>query len=81
MGQCIARNSFGAKNYTNFAIKKMSFIVAFGHEAVIPIEIGVSTLRVSHFVAASNDERLREDLDLIKKVRDEAQVRAAARRQ
>ncbi|GKV48613.1 hypothetical protein SLEP1_g55410 [Rubroshorea leprosula] len=39
--------------------------LAFGTEAVIPVEIGVSSFRVTHFDEGRNGQLLRENLDLL----------------
>lgn len=69
------------KTTLNSAIKNMHFTLAFEHEAVIPTEIGVNTLKVFEYNADDNDERLKLDLEMIDYIRDEAQVRAAMKRQ
>ncbi|GKV15261.1 hypothetical protein SLEP1_g26057 [Rubroshorea leprosula] len=42
--------------------------LAFGTEAVIPIEIGVPSFRVTHFDEGRNGQLLRENLDLLDKL-------------
>ncbi|GKV02837.1 hypothetical protein SLEP1_g15225 [Rubroshorea leprosula] len=49
--------------------------LAFGTEAVIPIEIGVLSFRVTHFDEGRNGQLLRENLDLLTEVREEARLR------
>ncbi|GKV01151.1 hypothetical protein SLEP1_g13729 [Rubroshorea leprosula] len=49
--------------------------LAFGTEAVIPIEIGVPSFRVTHFNEGRNGQLLRENLDLLAEVREEARLR------
>lgn len=71
----------GIENHPNFATKKMSFTLALEHEAVIPTEIGVNTLRVSKYEAGNNDKRFRLNLDFINEIRYETPVRAMTRRQ
>ncbi|GKV50077.1 hypothetical protein SLEP1_g56793 [Rubroshorea leprosula] len=46
--------------------------LAFGTEAVIPIEIGVPSFRVTHFDEGRNGQLLRENLDLLDDLREEA---------
>ncbi|GKV12463.1 hypothetical protein SLEP1_g23603 [Rubroshorea leprosula] len=48
--------------------------LAFGTEAVIPIEIGVPSFRVTHFDEGRNGQLLRENLDLLDEVREEARL-------
>ncbi|GKV17080.1 hypothetical protein SLEP1_g27630 [Rubroshorea leprosula] len=49
--------------------------LAFGTEAVILVELGVLSLRVSHFDPTRNDLLLRKDLDLLDEVREHARLR------
>ncbi|GKV43074.1 hypothetical protein SLEP1_g50414 [Rubroshorea leprosula] len=46
--------------------------LAFSTEAVIPIEIGVPSFQVTHFDEGRNGQLLRENLDLLAEVREEA---------
>ncbi|GKV30498.1 hypothetical protein SLEP1_g39303 [Rubroshorea leprosula] len=49
--------------------------LAFGTEAVIPVEIGVPSFRVTHFDERRNGQLFRENLDLLEDVREEARLR------
>ncbi|CAK9165889.1 unnamed protein product [Ilex paraguariensis] len=53
------------------------FSLAFGTEAVIPVEIGVHSLRVQHHDPITNEEGLRSNLDLVEEAREMAIVRNA----
>ncbi|GKU88726.1 hypothetical protein SLEP1_g2955 [Rubroshorea leprosula] len=55
--------------------------LAFGIEVVIPIEIGVPSFRVTHFNEGRNGQLLRENLDLLTKVREEAWLRTLVYKQ
>ncbi|GKV13259.1 hypothetical protein SLEP1_g24299 [Rubroshorea leprosula] len=55
--------------------------LAFGTEAIIPVELGVPSLRVSHFDSTRNDLLLREDLDLLDEVREHARLWTIAYKQ
>ena len=55
------------------------FNLAFGIDAVIPVEIGINTLRVSHYDSQQNEVNIRANLDLLKEMREDAGVKAAAR--
>ena len=55
------------------------FNMAFGSDAVIPVEIGINSMRVLHFDAEQNNANLRANLDLLEKIREEANVKTAAR--
>ncbi|GKV11062.1 hypothetical protein SLEP1_g22348 [Rubroshorea leprosula] len=48
--------------------------LAFGTEAVIPIEIAVPSFRVTHFDEGRNGQLLREHLDLLDEAREEARL-------
>ncbi|GKV39513.1 hypothetical protein SLEP1_g47271 [Rubroshorea leprosula] len=55
--------------------------LAFGTEAVIPVEIGVPSLRISHFEPAHNERLLRENLDFLDEVREQSRLRTLAYKQ
>ena len=45
------------------------FRLAYGHEAVIPVEVGLTNYRVSHHDEGRNEERMRLQLDLLDEVK------------
>ena len=49
--------------------------MTFGSEAVVPVEIGLTTLRTSAYDEQQNEEQLRLNLDLIDEVRETAEAR------
>ena len=51
---------------------KTRFKMTFGTEAVVPVEIGVSSIRKAWYDEQSNDEGLKLALDCLPKVRDDA---------
>ncbi|GKV47270.1 hypothetical protein SLEP1_g54184 [Rubroshorea leprosula] len=55
--------------------------LAFGTEAVIPVEIGVPSFRVTHFDEGRNGQLLRENLDLLDDIREEARLRTLVYKQ
>ena len=57
------------------------FGLAFGSEAVIPIELEHRTFRTTYYDEASNSDRLRANLDLIEEFHDGANLRMATYRQ
>ncbi|KAK2998279.1 hypothetical protein RJ639_022952 [Escallonia herrerae] len=57
------------------------FNLAFGTEALIPVEIGLPSLRLLTYDPNMNDEALRCNLDLLDEQRDQAQLRLAAYQQ
>ena len=48
--------------------------MTYGAEAVIPLENGFPTLRISTFTSDGNDELLKKSLDLIEEWRENAMV-------
>ncbi|GKU93221.1 hypothetical protein SLEP1_g6829 [Rubroshorea leprosula] len=55
--------------------------LAYGTEAVILVEIGVPSFRVIHFDEGRNGQLLRENLDLLAEVREEARLRTLVYKQ
>ena len=53
------------------------FSMTYEAEAVIPLEIGFPTSRISSFNLKDNDEQLTKSLDLIKEKRENAMVQLA----
>ena len=51
--------------------------MTYGAEAVIPLETGFPTLRMSSFTLSNNDGLLEKNLDLIKERRENAMVQLA----
>ena len=51
------------------------FRLTYGTEAVIPVEVGVTSARREVFNEESNDDHLRINLDCLDKVRDKASSR------
>ncbi|XP_059461857.1 uncharacterized protein LOC132190840 [Corylus avellana] len=54
------------------------YALAFGTEAIIPVEVGSSNFRVETFWPENNDEGLLRHLDLLQEKRDQAQVSMSA---
>ena len=57
------------------------FAMAFGVEAVIPLEVGMPTTRTTEFEVEANEEALWKDLDLLEEKRDLAVIRLASYQQ
>ena len=55
----------------------MPFKLAFGTEAIIPVEVGMSSLRRTCYDEHSNDEGLKLALDCLPEVREDATQRMA----
>ena len=53
------------------------FALAFGHEAVVPVEIGTTTHRTDHFDEKENNDQMCLNLDLLTEKREQASKRAA----
>ncbi|XP_027077127.2 uncharacterized protein [Coffea arabica] len=53
------------------------FSLTYGVEAVVPADIGLPSPRTQNFVASSNEEELRCNLDMLEAKREEAAVRMA----
>ena len=57
------------------------FTLAYGVEAVIPLEVGIPTTRTTDFAVETNKDNLRKDLDLLEERRDLAIVQLASYQQ
>ena len=57
--------------------KKTPFSITYGVEAVIPLETGFPTLKISSFCPSSNNKLLEKSLDLIEERRERAMVQLA----
>ncbi|RDX92727.1 hypothetical protein CR513_25098, partial [Mucuna pruriens] len=51
------------------------FRLAFGTDAIIPIEIGELSSRVSFFQLTQNEEEIRANLDLLQEVKEAAHIK------
>ncbi|RDX74603.1 hypothetical protein CR513_45640, partial [Mucuna pruriens] len=60
------------------ATNETPFRLAFGTEAVIPVEIGEPSLRTELFEPKANEGELRANLDMIQEVREAAHIREFA---
>ena len=49
----------------------------YGTKAVIPVEVGLTSLRREFFDEQSNDDQLKQNLDCLDEVRDQASQRMA----
>ncbi|XP_077232665.1 uncharacterized protein LOC143870036 [Tasmannia lanceolata] len=57
------------------------FNLSFGTEAVIPVDIGTPSPRVTSFNEQLNGDGLRANLDLLEEIREESRIRVAAYKQ
>lgn len=63
----------GLSNYVALVTRETPFRLTYGVEAVIPIEIGEITWRTTHPSSlVMNKQAIREELDLVEEVRDQA---------
>ena len=53
------------------------FNLSYSTEAVIPVEVGLTSLRREFFNEQDNDDQLKQNLDLVDEVRDQAAQRMA----
>ncbi|KAK2998485.1 hypothetical protein RJ639_023954 [Escallonia herrerae] len=54
---------------------EMPFSLCYGTKAMLPVEIGVPTIRALHFSELNNDVGLRANLDLVEEARTQAHIR------
>ena len=66
---------------TRTSIGETPFNLTYGTEAVIPVEIGLTSLRKEFFNEQSNDDQLKLNLDCLDEVRDQASQRMARSQQ
>jgi hypothetical protein len=57
------------------------FALAYGVEAVIPLEVGLPTTRTTKYDAEENESNLRKDLNLLEERRDMATIKLASYQQ
>ncbi|XP_077228576.1 uncharacterized protein LOC143861550 [Tasmannia lanceolata] len=57
------------------------FNLSFGTEAVIPVDIGTPSPRITSFNEQLNSDGLRSNLDLLEEIREESRIRVAAYKQ
>ena len=62
---------------TRTRIGEIPFNLTYGTEAVIPVKIGLPSLKKEFFVECSNDDRLKLNLDCLNEVKDQASQRMA----
>ena len=58
--------------------RETPFSLTYGVEAVIPLEVGLPTLRSEEYDQENNELMLAKDLDLAQKRRDLAMIRLAS---
>ena len=60
-------------------IRDIPFNLTFGADAVIPVKIGINSLRVAYCNPKQNEANLRANLDILEEIREEASMKAATR--
>ena len=58
-----------------FPTRETPFRLTYGTEAVIPVEVGVTSIRQEVFNEEGNDDQLRLNLDCLDEIRDKASSR------
>jgi len=58
--------------------KETPFILVYGSDAMIPVEIHESSPRFQNFVAEESNEERRVNLNLLDEVREEAHIKVEA---
>ena len=61
--------------------RETPFNLTYGTEAVISVKVGLTSLRMEFFDEQDNDDQLKQNLDLVDEVRDQAAQRMAKYKQ
>ncbi|XP_024036873.1 uncharacterized protein LOC112096894 [Citrus clementina] len=77
----ICGNHSGGRTTHKTATGETPFALAFGHEAVVPAEVGTTTHRTDHFNEQENDEQICLNLDLLMEMREQAAERSVTYQQ
>ncbi|XP_038711780.1 uncharacterized protein LOC120005975 [Tripterygium wilfordii] len=80
-GQAEASNEIILDGIKNRSTGESPFVLAYGAEVGIPLEIDLSTLRTQMFEEGNNDMTMERNLDLLQERRDQAMVCLAAYQQ
>ena len=59
------------------ATRESPFNLAFGLEALLPVEVKLPSYRIKHQILEKNDKPLRENLDFLPKIRLRAELKEA----
>ncbi|XP_077246030.1 uncharacterized protein LOC143885869 [Tasmannia lanceolata] len=78
MGRRITESPLGQRTTRRTATGESPFSLAFGVDAVIPVEIGAHSPRLEAFNERTNPNHLTSSLDLVEETREKARVRMAA---
>ncbi|XP_075098845.1 uncharacterized protein LOC142175756 [Nicotiana tabacum] len=66
---------------TKISIGETPFLLVYGAEALIPVEIGEPSTRYTQATEESNEEEMRMNLDLLEERREAALIRMIAQKQ
>ena len=77
MGRRITKYAMGNPNNSALETRDTPFNLVFESNVVIPIEIVINSLRVSHFDVEQNDATLRANLDIFEEIIEEASVKTS----
>jgi len=72
------QNCVGLPYHSPIHHQETPFILVYGLDAMIPVEIQESSPRFPNFVAGESNEERRVNLDLLDKVREEARIKVEA---
>ena len=79
MGGRAAKYFLGHQDHCPLGTKDIPFNLVFGSDVVIPVEIGINTLRVAHFDPKKNESSLKANLNLLEKIGEDARMKATVR--
>nr|XP_021860927.1 uncharacterized protein LOC110799950 [Spinacia oleracea] len=63
------------------ATRESPYKLAFGAEAVLPVEVGLPSFRVQYYDESTNEQLMREALDLLPEVRLQAELKLTANKE
>ena len=64
---------------TYLGTRNTPFNLAFSSDTIIPVEIGINSLKVAHFDLEQNESSLQANLDLLEEIREETSVKMVVR--
>lgn len=67
MGRQVTQCSLGLPNYLEYPTEEISFCLAFGTDAILPVEIGMPSYKTEYFDEAENTYLIAYSLDLMAK--------------
>ena len=79
MGRRTLPHPLGISDNSRTSTGESPYNLAFGSEVVIPVEVGLPTIRIQHYEEPSNSDRRKADLDFLLEVRMAAYQQKVAR--